>query len=139
MHSRTRRSASFPRHHPALTLNFLADESCDFRVVRALRENGHDVLAVCEFAKRIQDSDVIDLSKREDRILITEDKDFGQLVYAHGHGSRGVILLRYPAFARRRLSNDVVRTVEQKKEALLSSFAVLQPGRLRVTRLPHGG
>jgi predicted nuclease of predicted toxin-antitoxin system len=122
-----------------LTLNFLADESCDFRVVRALRENGHDVLAVCEFAKRIQDSDVIDLSKREDRILITEDKDFGQLVYAHGHGSRGVILLRYPAFARRRLSNDVVRTVEQKKEALLSSFAVLQPGRLRVTRLPHGG
>jgi len=32
-------------------LNFLADESCDFRVVRALREAGHEVLAVCEFAK----------------------------------------------------------------------------------------
>jgi predicted nuclease of predicted toxin-antitoxin system len=65
-------------------LNFLADESCDFGVVRALRENGHDVLAVCEVAKRLEDSDVIELSAREDRVLITEDKDFGQLVYAHG-------------------------------------------------------
>jgi len=83
-------------------LNFLADENCDFGVVRALRESGHDVLAVCEFAKRMQDSDVIDLSAREDRILITEDKDFGQLVYACGHGSRGVILVRYPASARQR-------------------------------------
>ncbi len=54
--------------------------------MRALRENGHDVVPVCEFAKRLEDSDVIDLSAREDRILITEDKDFGQLVYAHGHG-----------------------------------------------------
>jgi predicted nuclease of predicted toxin-antitoxin system len=56
-------------------LNFLADENCDFQVVRALREAGHDVLAVCEFAKRMQDPDVIDLSAREDRVLITEDKD----------------------------------------------------------------
>jgi predicted nuclease of predicted toxin-antitoxin system len=86
----------------------------------------------------MQDSDVIDLSAREDRILITEDKDFGQLVFAHGHGSRGVILLRYPAIARQRLSVDVVRLVEQKKEALHSSFVVLEPGQLRVTRLPPG-
>ncbi len=106
--------------------------------MRALRENGHDVLAVCELAKRMLDSDVIDLSLREDRILITEDKDFGQLVYAHGHGSCGVILLRYPATARRRLSNDVVRLAEQKKEALRSSFVVLEPGRFRLARLPRG-
>jgi predicted nuclease of predicted toxin-antitoxin system len=72
-------------------LNFLADESCDFRVVRALREAGHDVLAVCEFAKRMQDQEVMNLSGREERVLITEDKDFGQLIYAHGTPSRGVI------------------------------------------------
>jgi Domain of unknown function (DUF5615) len=46
-------------------------------------------VAVCEIAKRLEDSGVIDLSAREGRILITEDKDFGQLVYAHGRGSRG--------------------------------------------------
>jgi predicted nuclease of predicted toxin-antitoxin system len=117
-------------------LKFLADESCDFRVVRALREYGHDVLAVCEFAKRLEDPDVIDLSVREDRILITEDKDFGQLVFAHGHGTRGVILVRYPAVTRRGLPTDLVRLVEQKKHGLRNSFVVLEPGRFRVARLP---
>jgi predicted nuclease of predicted toxin-antitoxin system len=86
----------------------------------------------------MQDSEVIDLSTRKDRILITEDKDFGQLVYAHGHGSHGVILIRYPAIARGRLCGDVVKLAEEKKEALPSSFVVLEPGRVRVTRLPRG-
>ena len=118
-------------------MNFLADENCDFEIVRALRQAGHDVLAICEFAKRMQDADVIDLSTRENRVLITEDKDFGQLVYAHGRTSRGVILIRYPALARRRLSTDIVKLTEQKKEALPGSFVVLEPGRVRITRLPR--
>ena len=120
-------------------MKFLADESCDFGVVRALRDNGHDVLAVCEFAKRLEDADVIDLSVREDRILITEDKDFGQLVFAHGHGTCGIILVRFAATARRRLPSDLVRLVEQQKQALRNSFVVLEPGRFRVTRLPAPG
>lgn len=102
--------------------------------MRALRQAGHDVIAICEFAKRMEDTDVIDLSMREDRVLITEDKDFGQLVYAHGHASRGVVLIRYPALLRQRLSRDVVKPAEQKKEALCDSFVVLQPGRVRITR-----
>jgi predicted nuclease of predicted toxin-antitoxin system len=94
------------------------------------------VLAVCEFAKRLEDPDVIDLSVRKDRILITEDKDFGQLVFAHGHGTCGVILVRFAGAARRRLPIDLVGLVEQKKQALRNSFVVLEPGRFRVARLP---
>ena len=85
----------------------------------------------------MEDSDVIDLAARDDRILITEDKDFGELVYARGRGSRGVILVRYPAIVRQRLLDDIVRLVEQKKQALRASFVVLQPGRARITRLPR--
>jgi len=117
-------------------LNFLADESCDFRVVRALREAGHDVLVVCEFAKRMQDQEVMNLSACEERVLITEDKDFGQLIYAHGTPSRAVILTRYPVTVRQRLSSDIVKLVQQKGEALQGSFVVLEPGRVRITRLP---
>ena len=117
-------------------MNFLADESCDFRIVRALREADHDVIAICEFAKRMDDSEVIDLSMREDRVLITEDKDFGQLVHAHGHTTCGVILIRYPALLRQSLSREVLKLVEQWKERLQKSFVVIEPGRARVTRLP---
>lgn len=95
------------------------------------------LIAICEFAKRMEDSGVIDLSMREDRVLITEDKDFGQLVYAHGHASRGVVLVRYPALLRERLSRDVVKLVEQRKERLRDSFVVVEPGRVRTTRLPR--
>lgn len=70
-------------------MQFLADESCDFLLVKTLREAGHDVLAVSEIKPRAEDSDVIRLSVRERRILLTEDKDFGQLVYAHGQSSVG--------------------------------------------------
>lgn len=82
---------------------FLIDESCDFAVVRALRAAGHDVAAVVESARGAPDEDVIDLAVRQERILITEDTDFGQLVYAHAHPSGGVILIRFPAGVRRNL------------------------------------
>ena len=78
----------------------LADESCDFAVVRALRAAGHDVAVIVESAPGTPDDNVIDLAVREARILITEDTDFGQLVYAHAHPSAGVILLRFPAAVR---------------------------------------
>ncbi len=60
-----------------LPLRSLADESCDFAVVRALRADGYDVVAVSKVARRSDDREVIDQANREKRILMTEDKDFG--------------------------------------------------------------
>ena len=65
-------------------LQFLADESCDFAAVRALRTEGFDVLSVAEAMAGADDESVIALSLRDNRILLTEDKDFGQLVFAAG-------------------------------------------------------
>jgi len=83
-------------------VRFLADESCDFAAVRALRAAGHDVLAVSEFQQRSVDEELMALALGEERILITEDKDFGTLTFASQHESHGVILLRFPASARGR-------------------------------------
>lgn len=57
-------------------MRFLADESCDFGVVRILRASGHDVLAVSEISPRLSDENVALWARREDRILLTEDKDW---------------------------------------------------------------
>jgi len=65
-------------------MRFLADECCDFAAVRCLRAQGHDVLAVSDFQQRSVDQDVMELALAENRILLTEDKDFGWLVFA-GH------------------------------------------------------
>jgi predicted nuclease of predicted toxin-antitoxin system len=119
-------------------MRFLADESCDFAVVYALRKAKHDVLAVAEITPRAADSEVIKLAVKQERILLTEDKDFGQLVYAHGQKSSGVIFLRFPFSARELIAKDIVKLVEDQKEKLIGSFIVVQPGKIRITRLPVG-
>ena len=82
------------------------------------------------------------LAIRGKRILLTEDKDFGQLVFAAGRGAIGILLLRYPPRARPRLPSDVADLLCRKGESLRGSFAVVQPGRIRIRRLgrmPGGG
>lgn len=119
-------------------MRFLADESCDFAVVRALRAVGHDVVAIAEISPRATDEAVMELAIREGRILLTEDKDFGQLVHANQAAAGGVFLLRFPARARADLPGAVVKLVERRGEGLLGRFVVLQPGRVRISRPPAG-
>jgi predicted nuclease of predicted toxin-antitoxin system len=115
-------------------VRFLADESCDFSVVRALRAAGHDVRAVTESASGADDATVMDLALREERILLTEDKDFGQLVYAYSRQSSGIIFIRYPAGNRKSLPTSVVNLVSDTRTEFAGSFVVISPGRVRIGR-----
>lgn len=117
-------------------MHFLADESCDFIVVRALRTEGYDVLAVSEYMQRSDDRVLIDQAARERRILLTEDKDFGWLVYVSHVDSAGVILLRYPGDRRSRLGQAVVDVVQEHGVNLHGHFVVMQPGHVRIGRRP---
>ena len=114
-------------------LRFLADESCDYAVVRVLTSLGHEVLPVAELSPAADDETVIGLALQEERVLLTEDKDFGQLVYATGLPSIGVILLRYPAGARSRIGETVADFVKQKGAELRGRFVVIQPGKIRMS------
>jgi predicted nuclease of predicted toxin-antitoxin system len=118
-------------------MRFLADESCDFRVVRALRAAGHDVMAVVEAAPGAPDIAVIDLAVRERRIFVTEDRDFGQLVYASAKPTSGVILLRFPSTARAALPAMLVDFITKHGDNLAQRFVVLQPGRIRLGGSPR--
>ena len=117
-------------------MRFLADESCDFGVVRALRAAGHDVLAVKDVLPAAPDEQVADLAVRERRILLTEDKDFGRLVYAASGLSLGVIFIRFPAPSRSTLPTVVCDLVARRGTQLEGCFAVLKPGRVRLSVPP---
>jgi predicted nuclease of predicted toxin-antitoxin system len=118
-------------------MRFLADESCDFRVVRALRAAGHDVLSVVDVAAGANDEAVIALAIREDRVFITEDRDFGQLVYAAATPAPGVILVRFPSKARDGLPALVAEIVVRHADKLRERFVVIQPGRIRIGAIPR--
>lgn len=117
-------------------MKFVADESCARPVILALREAGHDVIAIAEIAKGATDEKVLERALREMRVLITEDRDFGELVYARGRSSPGVILVRFPSQARRAKSATVIEAVSKLGSRLRDAFTVVEPGRLRKSSRP---
>lgn len=121
----------------AMLLRFLADESCDFAIVRALRAEGYDVLAVSEVTQRSDDRELIEQAHREKRILLTEDKDFGWLVFVSYAESAGVILVRFPGDARQTMVQMVQKLVHEQGERLVGAFVVVQPGYVRVSPKPQ--
>lgn len=117
-------------------IRFLADESCDFAVVRALRSEGYDVVAVSESTSQSVDSDLIVQSAVEKRILLTEDKDFGRLVFVDGLESAGVILIRFPGNARGQLVTTIVNLVRDQGEKLTRAMTVVEPAHVRIRSAP---
>lgn len=114
-------------------MEFLADESCDFAVVRVLRAEGHDVVAVAEIARGARDEDVVALALERRRVLLTEDKDFGQLVIASGNREIGVILMRFGADDRRMLASAVLQVIARFGPRLSQAFVVVKPGGVRAS------
>ncbi len=115
-------------------LSFLADESCDFSVVRALRQAGYSVKAITEISPSLPDEGVLESAVAENRLLITEDKDFGEWVFAHQHAMTGVLLIRYPASMRSAMVSAVIGLVSGHATELNGSFTVLEPGRARIRK-----
>jgi predicted nuclease of predicted toxin-antitoxin system len=119
-------------------VKFLADESCAGPVIFALRQAGHDVLAIAEVEKRAVDERVIERALSERRVLITEDRDFGELVYARGRQSAGVIFVKFHSRARRAKPAAVLEAVVKLGARLQDAFVVVEPGRVRIGRRPQG-
>ncbi len=114
-----------------MTLKFIADESCDFALVRGLRSAGHDVTTIAEIIPGVVDLKVLEKATQENRILLTEDKDFGEWVFAYGKPTAGILLVRYPASIRMTMTQAIVDLVSEHGEELLNCYTVLEPGRAR--------
>jgi predicted nuclease of predicted toxin-antitoxin system len=76
-------------------MRFLLDENVEYRLATFLQHYGHDVTAIAhDYLAALKDSEVLRISVREERILITNDRDFGELVVRRQLPHVGVILLR---------------------------------------------
>jgi predicted nuclease of predicted toxin-antitoxin system len=73
----------------------LADENIHSFIIKTLRDEGFEVVSVSESAKSIKDDQVIQLALQHDYLLLTEDKDFGEWVFAHHIKDLSVLFLRY--------------------------------------------
>jgi predicted nuclease of predicted toxin-antitoxin system len=94
------------------------------------------VVAISEVASGATDEEVLERALNEKRILITEDRDFGELVFARGRSSAGVILVRFHSRARRAKPTTLVEAVAKLGSRLSDAFTVVEPGRVRISSRP---
>src|SRR4051812_22896459 len=77
-------------------MRFLANEYFPLASVNRLRYAGHDVLFVAEALPGAKDADILARANHEDRIILTFDRDYGELIYRHGLPTPGgVVYLRF--------------------------------------------
>lgn len=117
-------------------MNFLADESVDRQIVDRLRQNGHFVLYVVEMEPGISDDAVLNLANKESAVLLTSDKDFGEMVFRQGRSNQGVILVRVAGLSPKRKADIVGLAIKEHVSELTKAFTVITPRSIRIRRSP---
>jgi len=116
-------------------MKFLADENVERPIVEVLRALGHDVLYASEMSRGEDDDRLLRLTNRERRVLITSDKDFGELVYLRGQVATGILLLRFRT-ERSSVKAALVETfLRSAASRLVGHFTVLSESGARIRPL----
>ena len=118
-------------------MRILANENFPFDAVDALRAQGHDVFWVRSDAPGSSDEQVLARAQAENRIVVTFDKDFGELAFRYGlPASCGIILFRISADSSAHIARVAVAALRQRDD-WAGHFAVIEDQRIRMTVLPR--
>jgi len=114
-------------------MNLLADESVERQIVERLRLDDHKVLYVAEMEPSIADDVVLERANEKAALLVTGDKDFGELVFRDKRlTADGVILLRLAGLSAERKAEIVSDAMRKHEAEFPDHFSVISPGRIRI-------
>ena len=112
-------------------MRWLADECVDAGLVAGLRAAGHDVIYVAEVAPAESDATIIGRAQRDGRLLLTEDKDFGDLVFRQGKPVPGVVLLRVDPAMHALKAERLGAAIERFGDNLFGRYMIIEEARFR--------
>lgn len=115
-------------------MKIVADESVDKQIVDRLRAQSHEVIYIAELDPGIDDDTVLFRSHNADALLITADKDFGELVFRQGKLHSGIVLLRLSGLTPYQRAEIVGATFERHGTELQKQFAVVSARAIRLRR-----
>jgi len=113
-------------------MNFLADESVEGPVVKRLRRDRHKVYYVSELSPGLSDESVLNEANKLNAILITSDKDFGELVFRQNRVSSGVLLIRLSGLTNKTKALIVSKVIKGRKREITGNFTVISPSTVRI-------
>lgn len=106
-------------------LRFLFDENIPRDLGLVVREEGHDVAFLIDFSPGIPDEEVLERATSERRVLVTEDSDFGRLVFGDGLAAIGIVLIRIAPWKGALRKTRLRQVLRQEAPRLPGHFTTL--------------
>lgn len=113
-------------------MKFLADENVDRQIVDGLHREGYFVSYIADMEQGISDDAVLEMANKEGTLLLTADKDFGELIFRLHRLSAGVVLIRLAGLSPAKKTEIVVSIIKKHSKELIGSFAVVTPSGIRI-------
>lgn len=116
-------------------MKLLVDECCEASLVQKLRKEGYDVTYVPEMEPGITDGEVLEEAFKENRVLVTDDKDFGELIFRLQLPAKGIILLRFGINEKQLKSSRLISALKKLGEKIEGNFVVIDKLKIRVSNI----
>jgi len=114
----------------------LADENIDHRIIKAIQRIGIEVQAVYFSNRGISDLEVIAWAKTPPpKVILTEDKDFGKLVFSNDTQDLSVIFLRYPFKETAAIIESILKLLQYQQEYILGHFTTVTINKIRSRKI----
>jgi len=117
-------------------VRLFADECVAGSIIERLRSGGFDVVKVADVCPTADDDQVLAEAFRDGRVLITADKDFGELVVRLGHRTLGVVNLALGDLTAATRARIAAARLSELGDRILGNIVTIEPGRVRVRPLP---
>lgn len=113
-------------------MRLLIDECCEPALARGLRAAGYDAVHMLELGRKgAPDDEIVSLARRDDRVIVTDDKDFGDLIVRNRLATSGVILLRIDPLLRGYRLKVLLQALDRFGDRVSNHLMVVGPGFVR--------
>lgn len=119
----------------SLDFKFLADEGFSFAITSVLRQKGYNIKWISDISPGISDRVVYGIAQEDNRIILTEDKDFGELAVRYKLNAAGVILLRISSAKKDLRKERVLELLEKFPEKIVGHLTVVDSEKFRFREL----
>lgn len=113
-------------------MRVVADESVDYGIITYLKKNGFEILAIEDLHKGSTDEEVLNFSLIENSLLLTEDKDFGELVFRLKKAHIGIVLIRLHGVDLEIKNKIIIRSLKENMNEMKNSFSVISSNQTRI-------
>ena len=113
----------------------IADENIDHQIIQSLRKLGIEIFSIYENERGKTDIDIVKSSRVPPRIILTEDKDFGEMVFQNGIRNISVVFIRYTFFETREMIEILKNLFLRSHNELFGKFTTVTTQKIRSRKI----